>query len=73
MVMHSDFFCCHWLCFLLVNRADIIDYGNAFNLTKYLVEETEYIVWDRVSTSISYVASMLADDTDLYPKFQVGF
>lgn len=54
-------------------RADIIDYGNAFNLTKYLTEETEYIVWDRVSTSISYVASMLADDTLLYPKFQKLF
>ncbi|KAA0717810.1 Glutamyl aminopeptidase [Triplophysa tibetana] len=51
-------------------RADIIDYANAFNLMKYLINETEYIVWDRVSTSISYVANMLADDAVLYPKFQ---
>ncbi|XP_073729218.1 glutamyl aminopeptidase [Misgurnus anguillicaudatus] len=54
-------------------RADIVDYGNAFNLTMYLVNETEYIVWDRVSASISYVANMLADDTELYPTFQKLF
>uniref|UniRef100_A0A669AXZ8 Aminopeptidase n=1 Tax=Oreochromis niloticus TaxID=8128 RepID=A0A669AXZ8_ORENI len=33
-------------------RADIVDYGHAFNLTKYLTNETEYIVWDRVDASI---------------------
>ncbi|XP_016095631.1 glutamyl aminopeptidase-like [Sinocyclocheilus grahami] len=54
-------------------RADIVDYGHAFNLTRYLANETEYIVWDRVSTSISYVSDMLADDTALYPKFQKLF
>lgn len=55
-----------------INRADIVDYGNAFNLTRYLANETEYIVWDRVATSISYVRDMLADDQALYRKFQVG-
>uniref|UniRef100_A0A9J8CVN2 Aminopeptidase n=2 Tax=Cyprinus carpio TaxID=7962 RepID=A0A9J8CVN2_CYPCA len=55
-----------------LGRADIVNYGHAFNLTRYLVNETEYIVWDRVSTSISYVRDMLADDPVLYPKFQVG-
>ncbi|XP_073690212.1 glutamyl aminopeptidase [Garra rufa] len=54
-------------------RADIVDYGHAFNLTKYLANETEYIVWDRVATSISYVRGMLADDPVLYPKFQKLF
>ncbi|RXN06779.1 glutamyl aminopeptidase [Labeo rohita] len=54
-------------------RADIVDYGHAFNLTKYLANETEYIVWDRVATSISYVRDMLADDSVLYPKFQKLF
>ncbi|XP_056125019.1 glutamyl aminopeptidase [Rhinichthys klamathensis goyatoka] len=54
-------------------RADIVNYGNAFNLTRYLANETEYIVWDRVSTSISYVRDMLADDPVLYPKFQKLF
>ncbi|KAG1950776.1 glutamyl aminopeptidase [Pimephales promelas] len=54
-------------------RADIVNYGNAFNLTRYLANETEYIVWDRVSASISYVRDMLADDPVLYPKFQKLF
>ncbi|KAI1887340.1 hypothetical protein AGOR_G00189300 [Albula goreensis] len=54
-------------------RANVIEYGNAFNLTKYLAEETEYIVWDRLSSSISYVGSMLTDDSALYPMFQKYF
>ncbi|XP_051504053.1 glutamyl aminopeptidase isoform X1 [Myxocyprinus asiaticus] len=54
-------------------RADIVDYGNAFNLTRYLFNETDYIVWDRVSTSISYVREMLADDPVLYRKLQKLF
>uniref|UniRef100_A0A8C1H9M7 Aminopeptidase n=1 Tax=Cyprinus carpio carpio TaxID=630221 RepID=A0A8C1H9M7_CYPCA len=54
-------------------RADIVDYGHAFNLTRYLANETEYIVWDRVSISISYVRDMLADDKMLYGKFQKLF
>ena len=49
-----------------------MDYGNAFNLTKYLTNETEYIVWDRVSSSIAYVRDMLSSDSVLYPKFQVS-
>ncbi|KAL0968988.1 hypothetical protein UPYG_G00220880 [Umbra pygmaea] len=53
-----------------LGRADIVDYGNAFNLTKYLTNETEYIVWERVSSSIAYVRDMLSDDPVLYPKFQ---
>ncbi|XP_041710895.2 glutamyl aminopeptidase-like isoform X1 [Coregonus clupeaformis] len=56
-----------------LGRADIVDYGNAFNLTKYLTNETEYIVWERVSSSIAYVRDMLSDDTVLYPKFQKLF
>jgi hypothetical protein len=61
-------------CLVLIGliRADVVDYGNAFNLTKYLTNETEYIVWERVSSSIAYVRDMLSDDTVLYPKFQVG-
>ncbi|XP_067470179.1 glutamyl aminopeptidase isoform X1 [Thunnus thynnus] len=54
-------------------RADIIDYGNAFNLTKYLTNETEYIVWDRVASSIAYVRDMLSNNAELYPKFQTLF
>ncbi|KAM7404162.1 hypothetical protein PAMA_004546 [Pampus argenteus] len=51
-------------------RANIIDYGNAFNLTKYLKNETDYIVWDRVASSIAYVRDMLSNNAELYPKFQ---
>lgn len=52
-------------------RADIIDYGTAFNLTMYLTNETDYIVWSRVSSSITYVRDMLSSDTVVYPKLQV--
>uniref|UniRef100_A0A4W6BSU8 Aminopeptidase n=1 Tax=Lates calcarifer TaxID=8187 RepID=A0A4W6BSU8_LATCA len=53
-------------------RADIIDYGNAFNLTMYLTNETDYIVWDRVASSIAYVRDMLSGDAALYKRFQVS-
>ncbi|XP_031735370.1 glutamyl aminopeptidase isoform X2 [Anarrhichthys ocellatus] len=54
-------------------RADVIDYGNAFNLTKYLTNETDYIVWDRVASSIAYVRDMLSGNAALYPLFQKLF
>ncbi|XP_008289437.1 glutamyl aminopeptidase [Stegastes partitus] len=54
-------------------RAGLIDYGNAFNLTKYLTKESDYIVWDRVASSIAYVRDMLSGKADLYPKFQMLF
>ncbi|GLD56390.1 glutamyl aminopeptidase [Lates japonicus] len=54
-------------------RADIIDYGNAFNLTMYLTNETDYIVWDRVASSIAYVRDMLSGNAALYKRFQKLF
>ncbi|XP_074548534.1 glutamyl aminopeptidase [Halichoeres trimaculatus] len=54
-------------------RADIIDYGNAFNLTMYLKDEKDYIVWDRVASSIAYVRDMLSGNAALYPMFQTLF
>ncbi|XP_062851140.1 glutamyl aminopeptidase [Trichomycterus rosablanca] len=54
-------------------RADTVDYGTALNLTKYLTNETEYIVWERVASSIAYVRDMLASDSAVYPKFQKLF
>lgn len=53
-------------------RADVVDYGNAFNLTKYLINETDYIVWERVASSIAYVRDMLSGNAALYSKFQVS-
>ncbi|MBN3319887.1 AMPE aminopeptidase, partial [Atractosteus spatula] len=52
------------------NRADLLDYGIAFNLTKYLTAEMDYLVWDRVATSISYVRDMLKDDKTIYAYFR---
>ncbi|XP_072314030.1 glutamyl aminopeptidase [Eucyclogobius newberryi] len=54
-------------------RGDIIDYGNAFNLTQYLTNETDYIVWKSVSSSIAYVRDMLSSNDALYPEFQKLF
>nr|XP_020496909.1 glutamyl aminopeptidase [Labrus bergylta] len=54
-------------------RADVIDYGNAFNLTMYLNNEKDYIVWERVASSIAYVRDMLSGPTVLYQKFQELF
>ncbi|XP_028994823.1 glutamyl aminopeptidase [Betta splendens] len=51
-------------------RADVVDYGVAFNLTKYLTNETDYIVWERVASSIAYVRDMLSSNDVLYSKFQ---
>uniref|UniRef100_A0A4W4G9V0 Aminopeptidase n=1 Tax=Electrophorus electricus TaxID=8005 RepID=A0A4W4G9V0_ELEEL len=53
-------------------RADVVNYGISFDLTKYLANETAYIVWKRVSSSIAYVRDMLASNSTLYPKFQVS-
>lgn len=58
-------------CFISLFRADVIDYGNAFNLTMYLTNETDYIVWSRVASSIAYVRDMLSGNAALYPMFQV--
>ncbi|XP_056151977.1 glutamyl aminopeptidase [Lampris incognitus] len=54
-------------------RANTLDYGNALNLTKYLANETDYIVWDRVASSIAFVGSMLSDSALVYPKFKKLF
>ncbi|TNN62000.1 Glutamyl aminopeptidase [Liparis tanakae] len=54
-------------------RADVIEYGNAFNLTKYLTNETDYIVWERVASSLAYVRDMLSGNDELYPLFQKLF
>ncbi|XP_066576726.1 glutamyl aminopeptidase [Amia ocellicauda] len=54
-------------------RASLLDYGYAFNLTKYISAESEYIVWERLASSISYVRTMLKDDDTIYPKFQTYF
>uniref|UniRef100_A0A8C5LXC1 Aminopeptidase n=1 Tax=Leptobrachium leishanense TaxID=445787 RepID=A0A8C5LXC1_9ANUR len=50
--------------------AEELDYNITLDLTKYLVNETGYLPWTRVSSGLSYMNNMLEDDNDIYPKFQ---
>uniref|UniRef100_A0A670YNR5 Aminopeptidase n=1 Tax=Pseudonaja textilis TaxID=8673 RepID=A0A670YNR5_PSETE len=54
-------------------RAGLLKYADALNLTKYLVDEKEYIPWQRAVVAVSYIGHMIEDDKTLYPKFQVKF
>ncbi|KAM9707550.1 LOW QUALITY PROTEIN: glutamyl aminopeptidase [Menidia menidia] len=53
-------------------RADLLDYGNAFNLSRFLDRERDYVVWDRLAASIAYVRDMLGGG-DLFHSFQKLF
>uniref|UniRef100_A0A8B9TX94 Aminopeptidase n=1 Tax=Anas zonorhyncha TaxID=75864 RepID=A0A8B9TX94_9AVES len=54
-------------------RAGLVSYSVPLELTKYLTNEEDYLPWQRVISSVSYIANMLEDETDLYPKFQDYF
>ncbi|NWR90810.1 AMPE aminopeptidase, partial [Furnarius figulus] len=54
-------------------RPGLVDYSVPLDLTRYLRNETEYLPWHRVITSVTYLADMLEDDTDIYPLFQGHF
>ncbi|NXY41199.1 AMPE aminopeptidase, partial [Ceuthmochares aereus] len=54
-------------------RAGLVTYSVPLELTKYLKNETDYLPWHRVISSVTYLADMLEDDTDLYPRFQEYF
>ncbi|NXH18874.1 AMPE aminopeptidase, partial [Bucco capensis] len=54
-------------------RSGLVNYAVPLQLTKYLTNETDYLPWHRVIASVSYLASMLEDDTSLYPLFQEYF
>uniref|UniRef100_A0A670YHM1 Aminopeptidase n=1 Tax=Pseudonaja textilis TaxID=8673 RepID=A0A670YHM1_PSETE len=54
-------------------RAGLLKYADALNLTKYLVDEKEYIPWQRAVVAVSYIGHMIEDDKTLYPKFQRFF
>nr|XP_005019903.3 glutamyl aminopeptidase [Anas platyrhynchos] len=54
-------------------RAGLVSYSVPLELTKYLTNEEDYLPWQRVISSVSYIANMLEDETDLYPKFQEYF
>ncbi|XP_068951266.1 glutamyl aminopeptidase [Petaurus breviceps papuanus] len=50
-----------------LSRANLLKYSASLNLTLYLKNETDYLAWDRVISALSYITSMLEDDTELYP------
>ncbi|NXL31926.1 AMPE aminopeptidase, partial [Glaucidium brasilianum] len=54
-------------------RPGLVEYSVPLELTKYLTNETDYLPWHRVISSVTYLANMLEDDTNLYPRFQEYF
>lgn len=51
-------------------RAGFLDYSVAFNLTRYLQYEVEYIPWKSASTGLKFLDAMLCR-TKIYGAFQV--
>ncbi|KAF4019708.1 hypothetical protein G4228_011459 [Cervus hanglu yarkandensis] len=54
-------------------RAQLLNYKEALNLTKYLKEEKEYLPWHRVISAVTYIISMFEDDKELYPVIEKYF
>lgn len=54
-----------------VLRAGLVNYSVPLELTKYLINEIDYLPWHRVISAVTYIADMLEDDTNLYLRFQV--
>ncbi|XP_072480520.1 glutamyl aminopeptidase [Notamacropus eugenii] len=56
-----------------LSRAHLLHYSVALNLTLYLKNEGDYLTWQRVVSALSYITSMLEDDTELYPLLKEYF
>ncbi|XP_057260520.1 glutamyl aminopeptidase [Pezoporus wallicus] len=54
-------------------RSGLVNYSVPLELTKYLINETDYLPWHRLISSVTYLTNMLGDDTNLYPRFQEYF
>ncbi|XP_009978824.1 PREDICTED: glutamyl aminopeptidase [Tauraco erythrolophus] len=54
-------------------RPGLVNYSVPLNLTKYLRNETDYLPWYRLISSVTYLSNMLQDETNLYPQFQEYF
>uniref|UniRef100_A0A4X2K432 Aminopeptidase n=1 Tax=Vombatus ursinus TaxID=29139 RepID=A0A4X2K432_VOMUR len=50
-----------------LSRASLLKYSVSLNLTLYLKNENDYLPWHRVISALSYITSMLEDDTEVYP------
>nr|XP_023420111.1 glutamyl aminopeptidase [Cavia porcellus] len=54
-------------------RAQLLNYTEALELTKYLNKEENYLPWQRAITALTYVVSMFEDDEEVYPLMQAYF
>ncbi|NXC12605.1 AMPE aminopeptidase, partial [Corythaeola cristata] len=54
-------------------RAGLVNYSVPLELTKYLINETDYLPWYRLISSVTYLSYMLEDETNLYSQFQEYF
>lgn len=54
-------------------RAQLLSYKTALNLTSYLTSEGDFLPWERVISSVSYIISMFEDDRELYPMIETYF
>ncbi|XP_030719922.2 glutamyl aminopeptidase [Globicephala melas] len=54
-------------------RAQLLNYKEALNLTKYLKMEEEFLPWQRVISAVTYIISMFEDDKELYPMIEKYF
>lgn len=59
-----------WAFFFFL-RAQLLNYKEALNLTKYLKMEEEFLPWQRVISAVTYIISMFEDDKELYPMIEV--
>lgn len=52
-------------------KAGELDYEYAFNLTKILVNETEYVAWSSVMKRLKELQKFLKPNPEIYTKYQV--
>ncbi|EPY76126.1 glutamyl aminopeptidase [Camelus ferus] len=51
-------------------RAQLLNYKEALNLTKYLKMEEDFLPWERVISAVTYIISMFEDDREIYPMIE---
>ncbi|NWY00844.1 AMPE aminopeptidase, partial [Nothoprocta ornata] len=54
-------------------RAGLVNYSVPLELTKYLINEADYLPWHRAISAVSYLADMLEGDTSLFLLFKDYF
>lgn len=51
---------------LTLARAGKLDYRIALNLTRYLINETEYVPWRSALGALSFIESMMSSGSEYY-------